>query len=242
MADRPLPFPGPDDLSGPEQELEARLVQRLRASYAALPASTAQMAADCTRAVLAEAGQALAGQAGADEADVARPQVGGGNGGFGGGDAAHITRRLPRPQWWWGAAAAAVLVVSVVRPWRPEASQSQADSAFVTGSSATLEGSTSAVGDGTVRFELRLPATAREVSLVGDFNGWDEQATPMVQRSADGTWSARVPLEPGRHTYAFVVDGQQWLVDPLAPQVPDAGFGPTNAVIVDESAPDETAP
>jgi 1,4-alpha-glucan branching enzyme len=128
------------------------------------------------------------------------------------------------------------LVVSVVRPWRPEASQRQADSAFVAGSAHTLEGSTRAVGDGTVRFELRLPATAREVSLVGDFNGWDEQATPMVQQAADGTWSARVPLEPGRHTYAFVVDGQQWLVDPLAPQVPDAGFGPTNAVIVDEAA------
>ncbi|MBA3919480.1 MAG: hypothetical protein C0516_12950 [Gemmatimonas sp.] len=171
------------------------------------------MAADCARAVLAEAGRK-----------------------HGGGGGKPGTRRLPRPQWWWGAAAAAVLVVSVVRPWRPEASQRQADSAFVAGSAHTLEGSTRAVGDGTVRFELRLPATAREVSLVGDFNGWDEQATPMVQQAADGTWSARVPLEPGRHTYAFVVDGQQWLVDPLAPQVPDAGFGPTNAVIVDEAA------
>ena len=211
MADQPLPLPGPDDLGGVDAELEARLARRLRASYAALPASTPQMAANCARAVLAEAG---------------RPQVGGGG---------RSDRRLPRPQWWWGAAAAAVLVVSVVRPWRPEASQRQADSAFVAGSALTLEGSTSAVGDGTVRFELRLPATAREVSLVGDFNGWDEQATPMVQQAADGTWSARVPLEPGRHTYAFVVDGQQWLVDPLAPQVPDAGFGPTNAVIVDEA-------
>jgi len=225
MADQPLPFPGPDDLGGPEQEVEARFVQRFRASYASLPASTARVAADCARAVLAEAGKT----------DVARPMVGDRHGG--GGNAASRARHLPRPQWWWGAAAAAVLVVSVVRPWRPEASQRQADSAFVAGASVTLEGSTRAVGDGTVRFELRLPATAREVSLVGDFNGWDEQATPMVQRSADGTWSARVPLEPGRHTYAFVVDGQQWLVDPLAPQVPDAGFGPTNAVIVDEAAP-----
>ncbi|WP_291158471.1 isoamylase early set domain-containing protein [Gemmatimonas sp. UBA7669] len=213
MADQPLPFPGPDDQSGVDAELETRLTQRLRASYAALPASTPHMAADCARAVLAEAGRK-----------------------HGGGGGKPGTRRLPRPQWWWGAAAAAVLVVSVVRPWRPEASQRQADSAFVAGSAHTLEGSTRAVGDGTVRFELRLPATAREVSLVGDFNGWDEQATPMVQQAADGTWSARVPLEPGRHTYAFVVDGQQWLVDPLAPQVPDAGFGPTNAVIVDEAA------
>lgn len=212
MADQPLPFPGPDDLSGVDTAAETQLAARLRASYAALPASTPEMAAECAHAVLTEAG---------------RPHVSGGG--------RPADRRLPRPQWWWGAAAAAVLVVSVVRPWRPEASQREADSAFVAGSASTLVGSTRAVGDGTVRFELRLPATAREVSLVGDFNGWDEQATPMVQQAADGTWSARVPLEPGRHTYAFVVDGEQWLVNPLAPQVPDAGFGPTNAVIVDEA-------
>ena len=58
-----------------------------------------------------------------------------------------------------------------------------------------------------------------------------------MQRDASGTtWSARIPLEPGRHEYAFVVDGQRWVIDPLAPQVPDAGFGPTNAVVIDGEA------
>jgi hypothetical protein len=33
--------------------------------------------------------------------------------------------------------------------------------------------------------------------------------------------------------YAFVVDGKKWLVDPLAPQVLDKGYGPANAVVVD---------
>lgn len=124
-----------------------------------------------------------------------------------------------RPRWWWGAAAAAALLVTVsVRPWRPVATQPVG---------ATIE-STDAV-----RFDLQLPERARAVSLVGDFNGWDEQATPMVRRRRDGAWSARVPLPPGRHVYAFVIDGRRWLVDPLAPQVPDAGYGPANAVIVD---------
>jgi hypothetical protein len=139
-----------------------------------------------------------------------------------------------RPRWWWGAAAAAVLVVVVMRPWRPEATRRQADSAFAAGPRLTLpEGSTTEMRGGAVQFDLRLPTDAREVVIVGDFNGWDETATPMVQQAQDGTWSAQVPLSPGRHVYAFVVDGRQWLVDPLAPQVPDAGFGPTNAVIVD---------
>ena len=58
----------------------------------------------------------------------------------------------------------------------------------------------------------------------------------MARRASDGRWSANVPLTPGRHTYAFVVDGTRWLVDPLAPRVPDDGFGPANAVVI-EGAP-----
>ncbi len=41
-------------------------------------------------------------------------------------------------------------------------------------------------------------------------------------------WSVTVPLEPGVHDYAFVVDGEQWRPDPLAPSVDD-GFGGTNS-------------
>lgn len=135
-----------------------------------------------------------------------------------------------RPRWWWGAAAAALLVVSVMRPWQPEVAVQRADHAFV--GAATPVGATTVSGD-AVRFDLMLPNAAQEVALVGDFNGWDEHATPMIRRRDDGAWSAKVPLSPGRHVYAFVIDGRRWLVDPLAPQVPDGGYGPANAVIVD---------
>lgn len=185
---------------------DADIAARVQASYASLPVADAAQVAHVTRAVLASA--------------AASPTVAG--------------TRMVRPRWWWGAAAAAVLVVVVMRPWRPEASQQAADSAFVaTPGAAVPSGAISEEQNGAMRFTLTLPSTANAVSLVGDFNGWDERATPMVRRGPDGSWSAQVPLAPGRHTYAFVVDGQQWLVDPLAPQVPDAGFGPTNTVIVD---------
>jgi len=36
-----------------------------------------------------------------------------------------------------------------------------------------------------------------------------------------------VPLEPGVHDYAFVLDGERWVVDPDAPQVDD-DFGGAN--------------
>ncbi len=123
-------------------------------------------------------------------------------------------------RWMWSVAAAAVLIVVTLR-----------------GRPTTLlepQGAVTRVDDGqAIRFDLRLPARAKAVAIVGDFNGWDERKTPMLKRSADGTWSARVALLPGRHVYAFVVDGDRWLVDPLAPQVPDSGYGPTNALVVE---------
>lgn len=137
----------------------------------------------------------------------------------------------PITRWWWGAAAAAVLITVTTRPWRGINSTSEADSAFVQ-AVATLQGSVTPLDD-AVRFDLQLPTSAKAVVIVGDFNGWDERATPMVRRGDSGTWSANVPLGPGRHTYAFVVDGTRWIVDPLAPQVPDNGYGPANAVVVD---------
>lgn len=80
-----------------------------------------------------------------------------------------------------------------------------------------------------VRFVLPAPQAVR-VSLVGDFNGWDLNATPAT-RQPDGTWTSFVPLRPGRHVYTFVVDGQ-FVSDPAAPIAPDDGYGQKNSVVV----------
>jgi hypothetical protein len=57
---------------------------------------------------------------------------------------------------------------------------------------------------------------AKSVVLVGDFNGWNGTTTAMTQAS-NGAWTVSVPMTNGRHEYAFVVDGTQWVPDPLAP-------------------------
>lgn len=55
------------------------------------------------------------------------------------------------------------------------------------------------------------PLSARETSVVGDFNGWTVGATPL-RPSADGTrLEAVVELPPGRHAYRIVVDGEEAL-------------------------------
>lgn len=76
-----------------------------------------------------------------------------------------------------------------------------------------------------VHFQFEAPA-ATEVRLAGDFSSW--QPTYTMSRSEAGVWSVVVPLAPGIHEYAFVVDGTRWQVDPGAPAVAD-GFGGHNS-------------
>jgi len=70
---------------------------------------------------------------------------------------------------------------------------------------------------------------ASKVSLVGDFNDWDDTKSPLVRVPNSGLWKVTLPLPAGRHEYQFVVDGA-WLPDPSAPVAGDDGFGRTNSV------------
>lgn len=85
------------------------------------------------------------------------------------------------------------------------------------------------------QFVLEAP-DARQVMLAGDFTGW-EPAHAMAQ-TEPGVWTVFVPLEPGMHSYAFVVDGERWVPDPNAPAVDD-GFGGLNSRLA-VIAPDRT--
>jgi hypothetical protein len=81
-----------------------------------------------------------------------------------------------------------------------------------------------------VQFVVVIP-DANAVSLVGDFNDWDDAATPMAPRGRDGVWSVTVPLAPGRYRYSFLVDGVTWLADPAAPRAMEDDFGRPNSVV-----------
>lgn len=71
----------------------------------------------------------------------------------------------------------------------------------------------------TLRDTLRLvrlmfvDAGARQVSVVGDFNGWRADATPLQRDGTTRHWSATLALRDGAHRYAFVVDGTRWVPD-----------------------------
>jgi hypothetical protein len=85
-------------------------------------------------------------------------------------------------------------------------------------------------GSPLVQFGFVAP-NASSVALVGDFNDWDPRATPLRAASKGGVWSVEVPIQPGRHLYAFVVDGTVWRPDPAAPQAASEDYGEPNSAL-----------
>jgi hypothetical protein len=114
----------------------------------------------------------------------------------------------------WGLAAAAVLALVIVQqttstePARPIAAEP-------------------ALGAETVFVQFRLDVgAAREVALAASFSDW--QPTHALHETAPGVWTTVLSVSPGVHDYVFVVDGQEFVPDPIAPQVSD-GFGGMNS-------------
>jgi hypothetical protein len=81
-----------------------------------------------------------------------------------------------------------------------------------------------------VQFAFADPA-AQSVTVAGDFNDWDPEATALRDSDGDGIWTGLIALRPGMHKYMFVVDGEKWVTDPEAERYVDDGFGMRNAVI-----------
>ena len=115
---------------------------------------------------------------------------------------------------------------------REDASAHQAALAHDTGpAAASPAAAPDRVGDASpVRFSFVAPG-ARRVALVGDFNDCDPARMPLRSLGDGRTWVLDVALRPGRHAYAFVVDGDL-AADPAAPRAPDDDFGVPSSVVL----------
>lgn len=74
--------------------------------------------------------------------------------------------------------------------------------------------------------------TAHHVALVADFNDWNPRATPLERAEGSGLWSVTIPVAPGRHSYAFMVDDTLFALDPHAPVLKDPDLGTKASVVV----------
>jgi len=127
----------------------------------------------------------------------------------------HERARARRPVVLWAplaAAAAVALVVAIVAVGH-------------------LSGGSGVPRAGVVTVHLTLDApSAREVAVVGDWNGWNPKAQPLRERN--GRWVIVLELPRGRYyQYQFLIDGDRWIPDPNALVKVANGFGGMNSIL-----------
>ena len=84
-------------------------------------------------------------------------------------------------------------------------------------------------GPARVAIEFVKP-DAKQVCVAGSFNGWKPETTPLMPKG-NGRWVGDLAVNPGRHEYLLVVDGQ-WLPDPNARETVQNPFGGRNSVLI----------
>lgn len=72
---------------------------------------------------------------------------------------------------------------------------------------------------------------AQNVQLVGDFSDWKPVDDILTQEEGNNIWRGTFPLDPGKHQYKFVVDGE-WKIDPHNPEVVINDQGANNSLVI----------
>lgn len=93
---------------------------------------------------------------------------------------------------------------------------------------------------GKVRVTFFMPAGiwADSIYLVGDFNGWNETATPL--KLSENGWGVSLELNNGEaYQYRYLVNGTDWYNDWRADRYEPNSLGGDNSVVV-ASLPHET--
>jgi hypothetical protein len=134
------------------------------------------------------------------------------------------------------AAALLGLVAWTIWPTAPSGSRLSTETATTTQpatSASVQEASVSSTEQGQTVW-IRFTYTNNEadsVAVAGDFSQWDP--VPLSPRTVNGetVWTGLIPVSRGEHEYQFVINGERWVTDPLAPVKRSDGFGAENAVL-----------
>jgi hypothetical protein len=130
--------------------------------------------------------------------------------------------------------AAAAIVGFIARDLIPSESNAPVERVSTPVSVAPPVRAASSSGNDVVRVPQQFVlenTTARRVSVVGDFNNWNPNATPMARSADGGIWSVIAPIVPGRHLYGYMINDSVFTLDPQKPTVRDPDFG-TNASVL----------
>lgn len=133
------------------------------------------------------------------------------------------------------AAASIVLAAAMLAAWHathPSSQPARITAAAPQATASAVPASRDVSADAApIPTQFVFDGQARRVTLVGDFNNWDARATPLEREPRSTLWSVTVPIQRGRHVYAFLVDSV-WTIDKRAPVARDPDFGVTGSVIL----------
>jgi 1,4-alpha-glucan branching enzyme len=86
-------------------------------------------------------------------------------------------------------------------------------------------------------FTCHPPASAKHVSICGDFNHWQAGQDTMT-READGTFTITLALKPGsRFAFKYLADVGGWLNDDKADDYQQNEYGVWNSIVATPAAP-----
>jgi cyclomaltodextrinase len=80
-------------------------------------------------------------------------------------------------------------------------------------------------------FRMNPTGAVETLALAGTFNEWDASVWPLHGPDEAGDWVATYDLPTGTHLYKFVVNGDQWLPDPMNTDTVHDNHGGQNAVL-----------
>lgn len=84
-----------------------------------------------------------------------------------------------------------------------------------------------------VGFSFSPQKSYEELTLFGNFNGWNRKELPMKDEDGDGNYEIEIMLEPGRYQYKFYGDGEE-IVDPKNKNIVPNGLGSFNSILLVE--------
>lgn len=80
-----------------------------------------------------------------------------------------------------------------------------------------------------ILFNVNAP-NAKDIYVVGDFNNWNTAEDCRLSRLENGRWEKKLGLNPGRHKYKFIIDGE-WVQDSQNNEREQNSFGTFDSVI-----------
>ena len=81
-------------------------------------------------------------------------------------------------------------------------------------------------------FVFKADKPLKSVAVAGTFNGWNKNANAL-KADADGkTWRLTLPLNYGQYLYKFVLNDENWIIDPAAKNQEIDGEGNSNSVLL----------